>query len=570
MLAAPLPPSYNKGQPGIYSQAISAARVWIYLSCPLYAAPVKNMNSESSYGYEHEYYQYDLAPVLSQDSNRSTLIFSDEDQNASLLTGQTVTPKNRCTTLLRFRRWCQPRLRSKYLYRSCGRSRRSLLSQFTLLSYSFFSIIVLIAILGFTFFPSYTHLPPHYAELRARAKSSPSPGIGNPSQQKVFIAASLYDPYGNLASGAWADKVLELIHLLGPENTYLSVYENDSGPKGSAALTSLRDRVTCQHSLMFDDHLGLEGLPQVTVPDGTQQVKRIAYLAEVRNRALDPLDKSSVLYDKVLYINDVVFDPVDVLQLLFSTNQDETGQANYRAACAVDFINPFKFYDTFATRDAGGFQMGVPFFPWFAYGGDSRSHSEVVSGKDAVQVRSCWGGMVAYDARFLQRQPHQARVPKTAASESPSNITAPYRFRAETDMFWDASECCLIQADIQSPDPDHTGIYMNPFVRVAYDTRTLSWLWFTRRFERLYTPIHFMFDILVSMPRFNPRRDEHAWENVEETVWVPDSRSPAGGAFETVARIASHSGFCGRWKLPVMKSHFISGEKNYDFIPIPS
>jgi Cryptococcal mannosyltransferase 1 len=185
-------------------------------------------------------------------------------------------------------------------------------------------------------------------------------------------------------------------------------------------------------------------------------------------------------------------------------------------------------------------------------------------------VRSCWGGMIAYDARFFQEQPHRAIVPPTAASESPANITAPYRFRAESDMFWDASECCLIQADIQSPDPDHTGVYMNPYVRVAYGMKTLSWLWFTKRFERLYTPIHFMVDILVSMPQFNPRRDEIPWQRVEETVWVPDSASPAGGAFESVSRLASHSGFCGRRNLPVMKPTFTNGEKNYEHIPIPS
>ena len=177
---------------------------------------------------------------------------------------------------------------------------------------------------------------------------------------------------------------------------------------------------------------------------------------------------------------------------------------------------------------------------------------------------------MAYDASFFQSRPHWAMVPETAASEGPSNISAPYRFRAENDMFWDASECCLIQADIQSPDPNNSGIYMNPYVRVAYDSRTLSWLWFTRRFERLYTPVHFMIDILVSMPQFNPRRDERAWHTVEETVWVPDSRSPAGGAFENVSRIASHSGFCGRRKLPVMKDHFTIGAKNYEDIPVPS
>ncbi|RMZ90510.1 hypothetical protein DV736_g2246, partial [Chaetothyriales sp. CBS 134916] len=519
--------------------------------------------------------QHDLSHYLFQtasyNSERDTPLDIEHDSHVALLTGIPVASRAQQTFSSKLRAWRQSRLlhsSQRRRYYTC--SRRSLLRAFTLVSYAFFATLVLLILLAFAFFPSYTYLPPHYADLRNRVSVSSAAGLGNPQQQKIFIAATLFDPDGKLASGDWADNVLALIHLLGPENTYLSIYENDSGPDGQKALTLLGDRVPCQHTLVSDNHLGLEGLPQVMIPDGSKRVKRISYLAEVRNRALAPLDLTPVLYDKILYLNDVVFNPVDALQLLFSTNQNSYGQADYRAACAVDFVNPFKFYDTFATRDAGGYQMGVPFFPWFALGGDSRSHSDVVSGKDAVRVRSCWGGMVAYDGRFLQKQPHWVAIPETAASEGPSNLTAPYRFRAEADMFWDASECCLIQADIANPDPDNTEIYMNPFVRVAYDSRTLSWLWFTRRFEALYTPIHIMIDIMVSMPHFNPRRDERAWETVVETVWVPDFQSPSGGAFENVSRVASHSGFCGRRKLPVMKSHFLEGEKNYEFIPIPS
>lgn len=93
-------------------------------------------------------------------------------------------------------------------------------------------------------------------------------------------------------------------------------------------------------------------------------MKRIAFLAEVRNRALRPLEADPLMrFDKLLFINDVIFDPIDAVQLLFSTNIDASGRAQYGAACAVDFINTFKFYDTFATRDFEGYAMGIPFFP---------------------------------------------------------------------------------------------------------------------------------------------------------------------------------------------------------------
>jgi Cryptococcal mannosyltransferase 1 len=437
------------------------------------------------------------------------------------------------------------------------------------LAYLMFLLAFGAILLAYTFAPSYTTLPAHYEILKQRAAASTEPGRGNPNGQKVFIASSLFDPGGQLLSGAWADNVLHLIDLLGPENTYLSIYENDSGPEAQLALAGFSAQVPCNKSLVFEEHLSPEGLPTVVVPDGSTRVKRIAYLAEVRNKALKPLDAGTVRFDRVLYLNDVFFDPVDALELLFSTNVDENGQATYRAACAVDFINPFKFYDTFATRDLGGWGMGVPFFPWFSYGGDSRSHSDVLQGKDAVRVRSCWGGMVAFDARFFQRQSISELVPQTVGSESPSNLTAPYRFRAEKDLFWDASECCLIHADIQDVNSEDTGIYMNPFVRCAYDKQTHSWLWFTRRFERLYTPIHFLADIVASLPRLNLRRAGRPWQQVEEEVWIPDYESATGGSFQTVSRVANHASFCGRRKLSVMKQHFTASEKKYEFIPMP-
>lgn len=445
--------------------------------------------------------------------------------------------------------------------------RRSLVRNFTICAYALLAALLAITVVGGTFFPSYTVPPQHYIDLRDRVTLAHGQG-GNIGNKKVFIAASLYDPGGKLTGGRWAENVLQLIDLLGPDNTYLSIYENDSGVGGKDALDGFRERVPCDNNLVFEDHLGWDNLPHVTIPDGTERVNRIEYLASVRNRALEPLQTAQVKYDKVLYLNDVFFDPIDVLQLLFSTNNED-----YRAACAVDFINPFKFYDTFATRDLGGYSVGIPFFPWFAYGGDSRSHQDVVQGKDAVRVRSCWGGMVAFDARFFQPQPDPSMVPETAGLLGPGNISAPYEFRAEKDTYWDASECCLIQADIQSPDPEDPGIYMNPFVRVSYDPRTLSWLWFTRRFETLYTPVHFLLDIVVGFPKFNPRRGEQPWEQVEETVWVANSSMVEGGSFELVPRLASHSGFCGRRALPVMKEHFSNGEdgvKNYEGIPIPA
>ncbi|OJJ98602.1 hypothetical protein ASPACDRAFT_79468, partial [Aspergillus aculeatus ATCC 16872] len=358
-------------------------------------------------------------------------------------------------------------------------------------------LIVLISCTAL-FFPSYTRLPPHYQQVVERATQSDQHGRGNPRNERIFIAAILYDPEGTIAGGRWGESLLQLIDLLGEDNVFLSIYENDSSGQGEQALRHLEDRVACNNSIQSDLHLDLSTFPRVTVPGGAQRVKRTDYLAELRNRALRPLDDPAAQpYDRILYLNDVIFDPIDAVQLLFSTNAANAsdGVARYRAACAVDFINPFKFYDTYATRDSEGYGIGLQFYP------------------------CCWGGMVAFNATYFQRPDR------------------PVRFRADSDLFYDGSECCIIHADLQDPpaaarvdDLTDSGVYMNPYVRTAYTERSFRWLRTTRRFERLYSPVHGVMSRLAGFPRFNPRRTEIDGEVVAERMWVPDARHSKGGS----------------------------------------
>lgn len=417
-------------------------------------------------------------------------------------------------------------------------------------------LLVLVLLIALFLEPSYTNPPVHYQSLKARIKSSEDYGRANPENQKIFIAASIYDEGGYLLGGAWGEAVLKLINMLGNRNVFLSIYENTSGEGGQVAQFKFERRVQCQHNMVLEDSPPLEELPRIRLPDGSERTKRIAYLAEVRNRALSPLDEHpEVKYDKLLYLNDVIFDPIEAAQLLLSTNMDEHGITAYRAACAVDFINPFKFYDTFATRDLEGYSMGVPFFPWFTNAGSGSSRRDVLAGKDAVRVKSCWGGMVAFDARPFQANP-------------------PLRFRATPDTYWDASECCLVHADLldQSTfdeDGDYVGVYMNPFIRVAYSNTTLPWLRRVQRVERLFTIPHNLINHLVGLPWFNPRRTEVAGLQVDEKVWVEDKSLKAGGSFRKETRKATGGGYCGIRTLQVIKESQRDGEKNWETIRVP-
>ncbi|KAM0716510.1 hypothetical protein Q7P37_007955 [Cladosporium fusiforme] len=460
---------------------------------------------------------------------------------------------------------------------------------FTLFSTGVMLLVILCGIL----FPSYTHLPPRYADLRRRSQQSEAQGRGNIHNEKVFIAASIYDRDGQLLGGEWGERLRQLINVLGPDNVFLSIYENDADENAQLAMKTYENRVTCKRSIVHE-HLDLAPLPHVNTPSGASRLKRIAFLAEVRNRALRPLDDPEspayhTRFDKILYVNDIYFDPVDAANLLFSTKVDElSGKTDYRAACAVDFIMPSKFYDTFATRDTEGYQMGVPFFPWFTNAGNGTSRRDVLSQTDAVRVKSCWGGMVAFEAKWFQPRMH------TIDDKPPANTstTPALRFRSEPDTYWDSSECCLIHADLASLAASTTasGIYMNPYIRVAYSPRTLHWLAFTRRFERLYPWIHQFVNFLSSRPGFNPRRTQKAGDRVIDKVWVWDDQSkrildglrgsdtPAldekarkrlHGSWQQVVRTATAGQFCGVRGLLYINEHPKEGESNWAMEDVP-
>lgn len=331
-----------------------------------------------------------------------------------------------------------------------------------------------------------------------------------------------------------------------------------------------------------------------------------------------PVNFNSALsmdFDRVFFLNDVYFKPADAAQLLFSTNVDVSGRARYRTACAVDFIANLLFYDTFVVRDTEGHGMGFMLFPWFAPTGQAQSRSDVLRGKDAVRVRSCWGGMAAFDARVFQPQPQQpppsspppsAAVPKMRhnhnhehehdidnsiaaheiAAAPPMPPTTPdasvglvSRFRHDPEIFWEAAECCLIFSDVErklgKPSPaDGTGVFVNPYVRVAYSQRSWSTIDFFRRFERGFSNVQY-FVSKLNYPEPNPRRLHEPGQMVTEEVWVPDSTLEDGGSFQMVDREAVGGGFCGQRRMFVMKddveaANADGGGKNWLKVQIPS
>ncbi|CAL3968589.1 unnamed protein product [Diplocarpon coronariae] len=414
-------------------------------------------------------------------------------------------------------------------------------------------------------------------QLLFNASYAPStaPAFAIPPHETVFIAANILS--GPLITGPWGQSLVQLVDAIGRDRVFVSIY---GGPTEALRVLGgmLGDDV--QRSIVSEETqpLDLGAMPRTTLPGGERRVKRIAWLAAVRNKVLEPLYRHPNVragagaksaaeseggqwrkFDKILFINDVFFDAPGALRLLWGTNL-KNGKTGYKAVCAADFVASWKYYDTFATRDAEGYSIGVPIFPWFSAEGAAVTRNDVLEGRDAVRVKSCWGGMVAFRGEYfwakeegdgrrrelLADERTSAQDAEAASKFSAGNDIAttkaqnglgiprlPLRFRSEPEPFWDSSECCLIHADIISlpslprPEDDQekrdewdTGIYMNPFVRTSYSASTHSHLALAQRFERLFSPVQRLLNICARMPRWNYRRGETEGEVVADQLWI--------------------------------------------------
>jgi hypothetical protein len=107
----------------------------------------------------------------------------------------------------------------------------------------YFIVISSVLLLATPIFrPSYSTRPSHYSG-------------SNPRNERVFIAANIVDE--DLIRGPWGKALLGLIDAIGPDNVFLSIYENDSGPGVKDALRQLEAKVKCMCPTSADNLLHL-------------------------------------------------------------------------------------------------------------------------------------------------------------------------------------------------------------------------------------------------------------------------------------------------------------------------
>ncbi|KAF2421468.1 polysaccharide export protein [Tothia fuscella] len=287
------------------------------------------------------------------------------------------------------------------------------------------------------------------------ALSRPEPSIETiQPPQRIYIASIHWNNEAILRE-YWNDAVVALVDVLGPRNVFVSILESGSWDNSKDALRDLDYRLEKQgvlrnitvsdttHKDEMEKNHNAQGWIQTA--RGQKELRRIPYLARLRNeslRHLVQLLEKGETFDKVLFLNDVVFTTQDVLKLL-NTNNGE-----YAAACSLDYARPPHYYDTFALRDHDGYEHVMQTWPYFR-SGTSRN---AMKRHSPVPVSSCWNGIVSMPA---------------AVFGPPTNL----HFRGVSDSLAkyhvEGSECCLIHAD--NPLSASLGVYINPRVRVGYN-----------------------------------------------------------------------------------------------------
>lgn len=239
--------------------------------------------------------------------------------------------------------------------------------------------------------------------------------------QHIYITACLHQSEQILPS--WTSELVRLVMALKGTQTsgsvFVSVYESGSSDR------------TKEHLELLKGHLNFLKVPHKIVHGDITRGKRqrIEFLADVRNRAMEPLFAAKESYDRVLWLNDNIFCADGVLQMLAHALPEAQGGLGADAVCGMDYDKPKKsgcvFYDVWAARDISGhrFRSTKPVV--------SRGEDKLLAGKP-FQVFSCWNAMVVFDANIFQKERLHFRTHRDNVGECP------------------ASECELIFRDMTS------------------------------------------------------------------------------------------------------------------------
>ena len=242
-----------------------------------------------------------------------------------------------------------------------------------------------------------------------------------------------------------------LINYLGEGNIIISIVEN--GDSKDNTRKYLRDFQNYLNEKKILNKFYLEKI----IEDPRKSRKpfqkysrlRIEYFALLRNKCLEllyelpNLDFNNTI---VIFLNDIVFQYEDIINLLSTNNED------FDVACAFD-MNNNTFYDRWVSIDFEGDGMRK-YFPFFI----NKEAQDLVVNHKPIRVFSCWNGAIAFKASPLKDKKVQFRN-KMNYTQPKHNLNNPAKDYYE-------SECTYFNIDLFSLG--YTKKFINPDVRVTY------------------------------------------------------------------------------------------------------
>lgn len=235
------------------------------------------------------------------------------------------------------------------------------------------------------------------------------------SDQKrtYFIAMNLYN--NEAVIPFMIRELARLIDFLGIENVFISVYENGSKDKTPELLGTFGEVLlvlNVSHKIVHLDHKTV-----------FTKENRIPLLSEIRNRAIDGMFNSSIVYDYLLFFNDsnntliiVYFCRNDPLELIYQSYLQKSD-----IACGMDFTwDSANYYDNWVGRSMSG-SLVRRYKGEITFKSDPESRWRYSMGLP-IQVYSCWNGLALlnaepfykHDVRF---RAYHKKLNECAASE---------------------------------------------------------------------------------------------------------------------------------------------------------
>ena len=290
------------------------------------------------------------------------------------------------------------------------------------------------------------------------------------SNETYFIVSLLRDSEKILPQ--YTQSILSFAQDVGPQNVFVSIFENDSRDRTPIMLKDFRSKLL---SRGIPHHIN-----STQLPSSIRSYERIRRLSTLRNFAMRPMYEEmrnglqKRPFTKVVWINDVFFNKNMLHHLLHTAN------GTYDQVCALDYFW-LGFYDTWVMRDRYGMTVR-PLWPYFRRGQDRSG----INALEPVPVNSCWNGMTVFDARwFLPASAPRTSIPNAQHPTSPVIVSVPPAPLVRDDgidtpaklplEFRTCRSCNVSEALLTSLDmhriaaPRRPRIYVNPAVKVAYD-----------------------------------------------------------------------------------------------------